>query len=115
MIHVQDMGLERWQLTRSIIHYTRNGEMLYIPKGFVTDFATIPKWLRWLFPKGQDDKLAFIVHDYLYTIGKTKEDRKEADKEMRYTQKSLGANRLRYTFMYLGVRVFGGYYFNKKG
>ena len=114
MIEVQDMGLERWQLTKPILHYTRDGRTLYIPRGFVTDFATVPKWLRWLFPKGQDDKLAFVIHDYLYTIGKTKEDRKEADKEMRHVQKSLGANKLRYTFMYLGVRLFGWYYFNKK-
>jgi hypothetical protein len=88
VIEVRDMGLERWQLIKPILHYTREGELLYIPKGFVTDFATVPP---------------------------TEEDRREADLEMQHVQRSLGASVLRYTLMFWGVRIFGRPYFEKKG
>ena len=115
IIEVRDRGLERWELIKPILHYTKEGELLYIPKGFVTDFATVPPALRWFFPPLADDKLAFIVHDYLYTIGRTEEDRREADLEMQHVQRSLGASVLRYTLMFWGVRIFGRPYFKKKG
>jgi len=40
-----------------------------IPKGFVTDYASVPRYLWWLYPPvgGYDD--AAVVHDYLYECG----------------------------------------------
>jgi hypothetical protein len=114
MIEVKDLGGGKWKLLRPIVHYTHDGNVLFIPKGFVTDFATVPQFLWALFPPLGEDKLAFVVHDYLYTVGHSEQDRLYADIEMQHTQKSLGASTLRYTLMFWGVRLFGGAYFANK-
>ena len=63
-------GLELVELTNDI-HYVfkyDNKENLFtitVPKGFVTDFGTVPKWAQCMInPKG-NGTLAYIVHDWL--------------------------------------------------
>lgn len=53
---------------------------IVIPRGFITDFASTPKWIHWLFePQSKYYSKASIVHDYLYFSKKL--TRLEADKE----------------------------------
>lgn len=57
-----------------------------IPRGFVTDWASIPSWIQWLQPKESETHglhLAALLHDYMYTykIGEEKEDGKESEGE----------------------------------
>lgn len=63
-------GLELVELTNDI-HYVfryNNSEEMFtitVPKGFVTDFGTVPKWAQCIVnPKG-DGTLAYILHDWL--------------------------------------------------
>jgi len=80
-----------------------------IPKGFITDFATVP-WYLWSIypPTGLHTKPA-VLHDFLYS----KESpltlsRKECDKMFLDSMKALKVKkRIRYP-MYWGVR-FKGY------
>lgn len=78
-----------------------------VPKGFITDFASVPKIL-WniLPPTGQYGKAA-VIHDYLYrTLYQATKD--EADCVFLEAMKALGVGVLtRYT-MYYAVRYFGG-------
>lgn len=80
---------------------------LYIPEGFVTDFASIPR-LLWniLPPTGEYGKIA-VVHDYLYrTRGLA--TKAEADAVFLEGMEVLGVGLMRRYVMYWAVRLFGG-------
>jgi hypothetical protein len=53
-------------LTRSLIYETKAGWRIIVPRGFVTDFASIPRPLWSVIPpRGKYNRPA-IVHDWLY-------------------------------------------------
>lgn len=53
-------------LTRSLIYTTKSGWRIIVPRGFVTDFASIPRPLYAVIPpRGKYNRPA-IVHDWLY-------------------------------------------------
>ena len=77
-----------------------------VPKGFVTDFASIPQpfWSAGLSPNGKYSKAA-IVHDYLYWAqGCT---RKQADNILMIAMKESGVEATTRTAIYEGVRLGG--------
>lgn len=52
----------------------------YIGPHFMTDFASIPRAVRWLFdPNGAPWQRAAVLHDYLYSS--THSSRREADRQ----------------------------------
>lgn len=77
-----------------------------VPEGFLTDGASIPVGLRWLFPFGGKKMLAAIVHDYLY--GANICTKEEADKVFKELMEYKGVEPWRITSMYNGVKYFGG-------
>ncbi len=81
-----------------------------VPKGYVTDFASIPGWIQWLIaPFGRHSEAA-VVHDWLYTLG-TKGDRKArklADLTFRRALAIVGVKFIRRNLMYWAVRIGGG-------
>ena len=44
----------------------RSSEIITIPKGFVTDLTSIPRFFWSAFPKSGPYMSAAILHDYLY-------------------------------------------------
>jgi Protein of unknown function (DUF1353). len=62
-------GYEAWMLVEPLT-YTIGGTQLSItvPKGFVTDYASVPRALWSVFPKQGVYSEAAIVHDYLYWV-----------------------------------------------
>lgn len=98
-------------LQRDIEFTLSGGESLIVPKGYVTDFASVPRFALSLVNKDQGF-FAAILHDYLYDnqysfTGNQKKDRKRADLEFRHQlaidQVSLWAR----FWMYAGVRIGG--------
>lgn len=80
--------------------------IITVPKGFVTDFASIPQpfWSAGLSPNGKYSKAA-IVHDYLYwTQGCT---RKQADNILMIAMKESGVDFATRMTIYEGVRLGG--------
>lgn len=96
-----------------------------IPKGFRTDFASIPR-LFWLFIAPSDSTILVpaIIHDYLYSrrfvlVHKMKDgklskerikirfSRVEADLILREKMKSFKANIIKRTLVFIIVRLFG--------
>lgn len=58
-------GTRQWKIAKDF-HYTLNGENFVIPKGFVFDGASIPKFLHtWLSPVGVL-LMGGLIHDYGY-------------------------------------------------
>ncbi len=75
-----------------------------IPKGFRTDFASIPKAFRMIVsPIGLHGKAA-VLHDYLCEYGYM--TRKEADEIFLEAMKILGVGWVRRTIMYKAVRAY---------
>lgn len=54
-----------------IIKRTDTGRGFYvtIPKGFVTDFGTVPKWSQWLINSRGKGERAYVLHDWLCITG----------------------------------------------
>ncbi len=101
------------------------GQVLRIPKGFITDFASIPKLARWLIAKTEDHIKGAVLHDYLYSlrgrisfigIGKRTENisRKQSDKLFLVGMKVCKASLWKRFLMHSAVRLFGWYRWNKK-
>ena len=80
-------------------------EVITVPVGFVTDFASIPQALWSILPPYGAYAKAAIVHDYLYTYG-TK-GRKYADDVFDEGMKVLGVPDFTRKSMYRAVRLFG--------
>lgn len=84
----------------------QNGKVvLTVPKGFVTDFASVPRPLWSIFPPMGKYSLAAIFHDYLYACGLL--SRKGADKLFLVLMKHLGVPYWKRQSMYWGVRLGG--------
>lgn len=63
---VQDPAVHKWRVTAPLSYKTDAGKVITVPKGFISDGATIPGPYRPLFHP--DDARWFrsaIVHDYL--------------------------------------------------
>jgi len=97
----------RWRLVLPFEYYRTGREHIRykIPKGFVTDFASVPRIL-WpiLPPYGRYGKAA-VLHDYLYRSGAA--ERKEADLIFKEAMEVLGVAKWKKELLYLGVRLFG--------
>ncbi len=80
------------------------------PKGYVTDFASIPSFGHWLISPFGKHAEAAVVHDWLYTLGKKGDGRgrKVADRTFRRALKLVGVGWLRRHIMYWAVRLGGG-------
>ena len=88
--------------------YSINGYDIKVFKGFVTDGASVPHSLQWLYnPFGKYIKAA-VIHDYLYsTYNNTGINRTLADKIFNFIMKETGVdNRTRRKF-YAAVKYFG--------
>lgn len=84
------------------------GLTITIPKGFVTDFASVPKFLWGVFPPIGDHNLADTVHDYLYTMNML--PREYCDDEFLLFMKALRPKKKSWLdnyMRYYAVRFFG--------
>lgn len=83
----------------------RTVEKIVVPKGFVTDLTTIPRWLWILFPPHDNYAKAAIVHDYMYenAIG----SKEEADIIFDEMLGVLKIKPLKRKLLVWGVKTFG--------
>ena len=88
--------------------YDINGYLIRVPKSFITDGASVPHCLQWLYnPYGKYINAA-VVHDYLYsTYNSTGINRTLADKIFRYIMKETGIDSRTRRKFYMAVRAFG--------
>jgi hypothetical protein len=96
-----------WVLVKNLEYSIGNSNVkISVPKGFVTDFASIPRPL-WpmLSPYGKYSRAA-IVHDYLYWQQEC--TREQADRILLIAMKESGVSRTQCAEIYAGVRAGGG-------
>ena len=117
-IEVEYIDGRIWKLNSSVMYLCEEaiaeqpaGVVITVPKGFVTDFASVPK-LFWniVAPTGKHS-FAAIVHDWLYYQGKVADGKPctkaFADLVFREAMREAGINRVRRQIMYLAVKWFG--------
>ncbi|UHG93377.1 DUF1353 domain-containing protein [Spirosoma oryzicola] len=109
----EDPKADRWELVYSVTFQTDAGKVV-VPRGYVTDFASVPMLLWGVFPPIGRHNRATILHDYWYdnrlfenTLG-AKQARRLADRELYLRLREVEPRKpLRNYCMYLACRLFG--------
>ncbi len=104
---------DRFRLVYSQTYYTAQGRVT-VPRGYATDFASVPRWLWSVFPPIGQHNRACVLHDWLYDnrlfeekLGATAA-RKFADDELyRRLKEADPARRFRHYCFYYACRWFG--------
>ncbi len=97
---------EWWILTASLPTRIGNStEIITVPKGFVTDLTSIPRFFWSAFSKTGPYMSAAILHDYLYWDQRC--TRAEADKIFDIEMKSYGVNDTSRKLIFSAVSEFG--------
>jgi len=80
-------------------------EIIVVPKGFVTDFASTPTFLHWLIPPNGKYGKASVIHDYCYETACYPKLR--SDQIFLEGMEVLEVPKWKRESMYYGVVVFG--------
>lgn len=98
-------GGRRMVQTLSTLVYTDEDGVISIPIGTATDWASVPRYLWWLFPVFDKSALAALLHDFLLTlVAQRKMSRRTADRKFREAMRMLGVSQWRRNALWLGVR-----------
>lgn len=99
--------------TGEAITFQVDKESFFIPKGFETDLASIPRWY-WTFLSPQYSAFVTpsIIHDYFYRCSNLK-SRKFADEVFYYALKEKGVSDYTAAKFFLAVRLFGAHSYAK--
>ncbi len=99
---------DTWELESALVYSSDLlKEQVIVPKGFVTDFASVPR-IPFIFDlAGDTAHIAAVVHDYLYQTHVDADSRRVADKVFLEAMGVSKITKWRALAMYLGVR-FGG-------
>ena len=103
---VRHLHGNRWQLTDALVWQGRE-ELFVIRSGFETDFASIPKPLRWLLDNAGANSEAAVLHDAAWRESQHENPRIDpwdADGMLRRALRETGATALTRGLMWFGVR-----------
>jgi hypothetical protein len=114
---VKSYNETKWQLTEEFYFYfEEHGKRInvVVPKGFITDFASVPRILWSILPPTGRYTKAAVLHDYLYSnSSKLETNRKQCDKMFLKGMEVLGVKRWVRNTIYRAVRIFGNKYYKK--
>ena len=88
-----------------------DGELITIPRGFETDFASVPRICWSIIPPWGRYSTACLVHDYLYYTGQY--SRIKSDKILLNIMKLYKVSSLSRDVIYKAVRIGGWKVWNK--
>lgn len=104
-----------WKLDRSISVELKDKSIICIPRGFVYDMATVPKWLWSVVRPFNDGLFATLIHDYLYVNNHEHSlTRKQSDEEYLFWLKIINDNSIDNYIRFIFVRAFGWMWWVKK-
>lgn len=111
---VRDLCNGTWELMEPLFFDHPDGRSWMIPKGFVSDFGSIPtplEWLPGLEPYGSEGDCPYLLHDYLFWCNRQGypkcRNRKDADQILYDSMRLCGVGRLRASVIYWAVRAGG--------
>ena len=97
--------IDHWRLNKPFQYISKKYGAITACKGFVTNFASVPKIFRNIIQQWGDHGPASIIHDKTYDTGMF--SRKTCDKIFLEAMKYSGVNFLKRQLMYRLVRFFG--------
>lgn len=104
---VRETGTNLWKVVEDL-EYAGSRDAITVPAGTKTDFASVPKLLRWFIPKYGKYNKATVLHDWLCDEAAAgRFNRADADGIFRRSMRELGVGYLRRRLMWVGVR-WGG-------
>ncbi|EUB33198.1 MULTISPECIES: DUF1353 domain-containing protein [Fusobacterium] len=102
-----------WEVMEDYYYKTSRG-IIRVPKGFRTDYASVPRIFRNIINSYGKHGRAAVVHDWLYSSQcKIDVTREEADKIFLEIMKECGVGSIKRNLMYRMVRIFGASHFRK--
>lgn len=86
-----------------------SGEVIAIPRGFITDLASVPRALWWIYPPFGLHAAAAVVHDWLYrsAANRAGRTRRECDRIFLEAMRVKRTPAFRARVMWAAVRTFG--------
>ena len=93
----------QYELVHAFEYLDYKGRTIIIPRGFKTDFASIPRFGRWLVTGHDDTRKAAVVHDYLCG-GEL--PRREADLIFKHAMKEAGVPGWKRSLCYAAVAAY---------
>lgn len=105
---VTKIGPRLWRVERQFTYFIGeedSDEFVIVPKGFETDFASVPRLFWTLIPPDGTYTQAAVLHDFLYF--KKLYVRKRCDEIFLEAMKVLKVNWFKRRIMYWAVRAFG--------
>ena len=104
---VNDLMNGKFELFSDYVYKTKE-YLIKVPKGFVTDYASIPKLFRTVVLPYGEHSGASVIHDWLYSsMCNLDISREKADKIFLEILKEEKVNFLLRIVMYIAVRKFG--------
>nr|DAS31626.1 MAG TPA: Protein of unknown function (DUF1353) [Caudoviricetes sp.] len=105
---------DKYWLVNEEYCYQTSKVLVVVPKGFRTDYASVPRIFRNIINSYGKHGRAAVVHDWLYS-NQCKIDitREEADKIFLEIMKECGVGSIKRNLMYRMVRLFGASHFRK--
>jgi hypothetical protein len=109
---VRDISKQKWQLKQEWelaqpFRYQGRTDLISVPVGFKSDFASVPRPFWWLVPRYGRYTKAAVLHDYLCRKGAELEPpihRSDADGIFRRSMRELRVDLLRRWIMWSAVR-----------
>jgi len=101
----------RFKTLADISHTLINGRTLWIDKGTVSNGASVPRLLWWIYPPYGTYTYPAVVHDYLYENNLY--SRELADRQFLLDMGKVGTNKFTKWLFYYIVRIFGKYNWNE--
>lgn len=104
-----------WEVARSFTYHIgseEGKEWVEIPRGFITDFASVPRLFWIVLPPDGNYTQAAVLHDYLYSKALFK--RKKCDDIFLEAMKVLKVPYWKRKTIHLAVRMFAWLCWNKR-
>lgn len=107
------MGLDLWVVTEGFTYHLSENTFIYVPKGYLTDGASVPRLLENIIPAWGDHGLAAVIHDYLceylqiWQNGERKTITREQCNDIFYQcMRDCNVNRFKAISMYVAVKAY---------
>lgn len=114
-------GPNKWRTDRQFTYFVGtkiSGIKIVVPKGFVTDLASVPWPASMLIPKSGRFNQSAVLHDFLYSkrgkVNNREYSRAKCDLIFLEAMQVLGVHWFKRKIMYRAVRLGGWAAWNKK-
>lgn len=67
-VAIEQIDAKQWRVVEPLRWVSGNGDVVEVPSGSTTDFASTPRPLVWLKPRTGRHTAASVIHDYLWRV-----------------------------------------------